>query len=328
MQKQQHTSVGTAAMTRARGVIFGVLATALAVAAAAAPASAEVRTAHYRNPGTYTGSATNPQVESMTLRYDTTLGSLDLSVVFFHPLADPTNSAALRHASLNVSLGDAYGGNQGPGCDRGRDGIFVEAGLGSLSAPRLGEDALAPLAGTGTTTFSRSRDEIDVSVQSARLRHLNLICADAWVSNGVPLLTDFVSEPFLFNGFTVYDGNTTWSAESELEDQARWLDYDLGAAPHAQPHGEAFHCQPLSPDTFRCQGERRMPSIVGKPTLRIAGTQSFQLRHGILGDQLFWRHHATISGNSSHESGSATGKSNSDTEMTTGRALSRAPPTE
>ncbi len=79
----------------------------------------------------------------MLLRYDSS-GTLTAQVRFFQALADPQQSSGLHEATVSVLLGDAYGGDGFPDCERGRDGIYVNVALGeglpstvsSRSSPR------------------------------------------------------------------------------------------------------------------------------------------------------------------------------------------------
>jgi hypothetical protein len=274
------------------------IAILLAAGVIAGPASGEIRTSHYRNRDmSDTGSATDPQVAAMVLRYDTTAGTLNVRLIFFHALANPDSTSSLRQAFAQIELGDAYGGDNGAsGCSRGKDGLFIEAALGNNDPPSLGSDPFNALNVPAAKFFTSDRAELDVTAQAPRLAHLNLICASITAFNNATNGTAFLSGPFLLDGFTVFDGNTTSSADTDLEDQARFVNNDLsGGKPPLFFRGSAFRCRKTAPDAFRCGGARQMPSITGKPVLQIAGTQRFQLQHRYGADRLFWIHNERAS---------------------------------
>lgn len=248
--------------------------------AGAASARAELRTAHYQNTDPVsTGSSTDPQVQSILIDYDSS-GSLSVQLRFFHALADPTQTSALHDALATVQLGDSYGGDGLPDCERGRDGIYLSVDLGDATSTVSYAEFGPPLDVPVQTSFTPDRTELDITVQSSLFSNLNLICWDVTAQNP-PVTSDqygFLSGFRLMDGFTPGDGDLPYIGNEDLNSEAGWVNNNIG---HPRNplfiRGTPFHCR-LVVVGVRCQGSHRLPSIPGKPTLLISGTQYFTTR--------------------------------------------------
>jgi hypothetical protein len=270
--------------------------------AGATSARAELRTAHYQNTDPVsTGSATDPQVQSVLLDYDSS-GDLSVKFHFFYALADPTQTSALHDALATVLLGDAYGGDGFPDCERGRDGMYVSIGLGQGTPTTVGYAEFSPPLNVPVqASFTPDRTELDITVQSPLFANLNLICWAVTAQN--PAVTGdqygFLSGFRLMDGFTPQDGDISYVGSEDLESEARWVNNNLGHVKNPVFfRGTAFHCHPDGFGGVRCRGSRRMRSIVGKPTLSISGTQYFTTGNVQGGEEeLSWHHdeHVTLS---------------------------------
>lgn len=284
-----------------RASVAGLLTVAVLLLGGAASARAELRTAHYQNTDpASTGSGTDPQVQSVVLRYDSS-GTLAAQVRFFQALADPQQSSGLHEATVTVLLGDAYGGAGFPDCERGRDGIYVNVGLGEgLPSTVSYAEFSPPLNVPVLASFTPDRTELDITVQDARFANLNLICWQvdaenpANPSDQLGSLTGFR----LMDGYTPEDGDLPYVGNEELDSEATYANNNLGHPRNPLLFfGTPFHCHGDSFGRVRCHGSHRLPSIPGKPTLFISGTQYFTTRTVQGGEEeLAWHHdeHATL----------------------------------
>jgi hypothetical protein len=285
-----------------RASLVGLLTAGVLLLAGVASARAELRTAHYQNTDPVsTGSATDPQVQSVLLDYDSS-GTLTAQVRFFQALADPQQTSGLHEATVSVLLGDAYGGDGFPDCERGRDGIYVNVGLGEgLPSTVSYTEFSPPLNVPVLTSLTPDRTELDITVQDARFANLNLICWQvdaenpADPSDQLGSLTGFR----LMDGYTPQDGDLAYVGNEDLDSEATYVNNNLGHVKNPVFFsGNAFKCRPDGFGGVRCRGARRMPSIVGKPTLSIHGTQYFTTGTVQGGEEeLAWHHdeHATLS---------------------------------
>jgi hypothetical protein len=272
-----HTPKDALTLRQAIAFILAIAATWLA----ASPALAELRTAHYTSPpGSSQGSASNPQIKSVVLRYDSAAGSLSAQVQFFSALADPQQTSALHNATVDIGLGDAFGGDGEPDCERSKAGIYVVAGLGDDAAPSVAYSEFSVFLSrvSASKSFTPDRTEIDLTVQSPRFVNLNLICwyADSARSSGNGSLTGYR----LLDGFTPRDGDTNYVAREDLELEAGYVNNNLGHPRNPIPfgNGPGFNCRNDSLGGSFCRVRQRLPSIVGKPLLTIVGSQYFTVR--------------------------------------------------
>ena len=101
------------------------------------------------------------------------------------------------------------------------------------------------------------------------------------------------------DGYTPQDGDLPYVGNEDLDSEATYVNNNLGHVKNPVFFsGTAFHCHPDGFGGVRCNGSRRMRSIVGKPSLSIRGTQYFTtgtVRSG--GEELSWHHdeRATLS---------------------------------
>ncbi len=282
-----------------RTSVAGLLTAAALLLAGAASANAELRTAHYQNLNpTSTGSATDPQVQSVLLDYASS-GTLTARLRFFHALADPSQTSALHDAYAFVELGDSYGGDGLPDCERGKYGIYLTVNVGDGTATVSYSLGSAPLDLHPQVTFTPDRSELDVTVDSPLFARMNLICWDVTAQNQADTSdpNGFDSGFRLMDGFTPQDGDLPYVGNEDLNSEADYVNNNLG-----HPHnplfirGIPFHCR-LGVVGVRCRGKQRMPSIIGKPTLFVSGTQFFTTRTVPGGEEeLVWHHdeHATL----------------------------------
>ncbi len=232
----------------------------------------------------------------MSLSYETATGALSLHIRFFRPLADPTQTSALRQAFVEVELGDLYEGTSLLGCGHGGGhGLFIQAELGNAEPPIVSYGRFEPLQATVQTTkvFSPDRSELELTAQGPGLAGLNLICAKIAAANNAEKDASFYSHSFLLEGFTVFDGDPEWSAATNVSEEARFVNNDLGRRgerfleTEGGPHGFACHGGGY---LYSCSGKRRMKAIVGVPTLFLRGSQTFEFHPGVLGETMTWNH--------------------------------------
>ena len=200
-----------------------------------------------------------------------------------------------------VLLGDAYGGDGFPDCERGHDGVFLSVGLGEGMPTTVSyADYLPPLNVPAQTSVTPDRTELDITVQSPLFANMNLICWEVTAANPADTSDQdgFLSGFRLMDGFTPQDGDLAYVGSEDLESEARWVNNNLGRVKNPVFFsGTAFQCRRDGFGGVRCGGARRMPSIVGKPTLSIHGTQYFTTRRVQGGEEeLAWHHdeHATL----------------------------------
>jgi hypothetical protein len=283
----------------------GIVAAAILLCSAGVSAAqAEIRTAHYTNRSpTSTGSAIDPQVQSILLQYDSS-GSLTAQLHFFHALVDSSQTSALHDAFVWVMLGDAFGADGFPDCDASKAGIALTVNLGPGLATTASDQPYGPpLDIPAQSILTPDRTELDVTVQDPRFAGMNLICWSVSAQNQADTSdrAGFDSGFRLMDGFTPEDGNVAYVANQELNDEARWVNNDLGH-PGKNPlyfiRGNPFHCRLDHFGGVNCRGSYRMPAIVGKPVLRIKGSQFFTV-DTVFGDEqeLAWHHseHASLS---------------------------------
>ncbi len=194
-------------------------------------------------------------------------------MTFFHALADPSQTSALHDALATVLLGDAYGGDGFPDCERGHDGVFLSVGLGEGMPTTVSyADYLPPLNVPAQTSVTPDRTELDITVQSPLFANMNLICWEVTAANPADTSDQdgFWSGFRLMDGFTPQDGDLAYVGSEDLESEARWVNNNLGRVKNPVFFsGTAFQCRRDGFGGVRCGGARRMPSIVGKPTLSI-----------------------------------------------------------
>lgn len=277
-----------------KAVLVGaVVATVLL--AATASARADLRTAHYsnRNPVS-TGSATDPQVSSILLQYDSS-GTLTAQLHFFHALADSSQTSALHDAYAFVLLGDAYGGDGLPDCETAKAGFYIVVNLGAGLDTTVSDKAFGPpISIPAEATLTQDRTELDITVQAPRFADLNLICWSVNAQNNADTSDQFGFDSGfrLMDGFTPQDGDIAYVGNENLNSEADWVNNNLG-----HPHnplfvrGTPFHCRTDNVGSVNCRGSHRMPAIIGKPLLTIGGSQYFTTRTVQGGEQeLVWHH--------------------------------------
>jgi hypothetical protein len=241
-----------------------------------------------------TGSPTRPVFDHVTLRYDSTAGSLQAVITFTTGLADPAQTSALRPWSYRVSVGDFLGSV----CTGDLDTwLYIEGRLGSDQPAQLVDvldiDDSTPDPSV-STQFNADRSQLTLAVTDPRLIGLNLICAEATVAKDDDPKYQYQSGsfPFLLDGFSRLDGEITRDAQQNLEDNIGFLDRDWGRPGKARKFwSQHIRCRRLYRDTVSCRSSSLLPSVPGRPRLTLHGTLVFPQPYREDGIETRWTHH-------------------------------------
>jgi hypothetical protein len=260
-------------------------------------ANAELRTGSRGNPypdERPAASPTRPFFERVSLRYDTTAGTVVATIRFAAPLAHPSETSALRPWTYRVTLGDYFST-----ICAGGDGTWL------VISGRLGDDTGAQLNDLGdfedatpsvavAEVFSEDRQEITLSVTDSSLVGLNLICSDASIKRDDDERNKWTtsSSGFLLDGFSPLDGEIAREAEYSLRNGIEFLDRDWGRPRKPRRHlNLRINCRrTVLRDTVSCTSSGVLRSVPGRPRITLQGRLVFPdpFRFEFLGPR--WRY--------------------------------------
>jgi hypothetical protein len=252
----------------------------LATLAAAAPAVAELRTGSAANgwpEESDGGSPTRPELERASVRYETTTGTITITLTFATAVADPASTSALRSYAYEVTLGDRMNEFCG-GSERAWLGIN-----GRLTDPAPGTvTRFLDLDGTFkrpiTPQFDAERRTLTLTASDPAFVGLNLICAQVGIRTRFDnsLSSGSSTQDFLLDGFSRVDGDIIGQAEEDLSDSIDWLNRDW-----VNPNrGRRFlrskvRCQRLVGPTLTCRATSRLVDVRGRPSIQIRGDMTY-----------------------------------------------------
>jgi hypothetical protein len=276
----------------------------VAFALVATPATAAIRTGSSTVQYPAEDLSTDfPGMSAFTIRYEDSDGSIDLSAMLRSPLADSQATSALRKTAIEVRLGDFYGSDMfSDSCESFRSGLTVTLSLGDSAAYldlgdpfQTSDDLKVPLI--------VSDDRLTVSAHvppDPRVGPRNIICAKADLTGAHGMATDapqdFTSARLL-DGFDGRDGNIGMYAEDDTLSQFRYIHNSLTDREKDtlwDYPGWRATCTPQTGSVIvTCSGQGRIPSLVGRPLVKIRGDRTYELvrakdMFGIRGDMLRW----------------------------------------
>lgn len=277
---------------RARAALLLALAIALVGALAASEASADLRTGSASVQfGEQSTSPTMPKLKLFRISVDTTTGTVEGTVTFSTPLADPSTTSALRRAAADIRLGDWRDTTCGV-----VDGNPFEINIplddpSKAQLDRFGDDSVdqafenAPVV----AAMSTDRSSVSFSVTSQALVGFNIICSSATVYRGdVGIMSG--TDDFFLDGFDNHDGDVAGAATNVLEMSTYSFELHLNTRSRRRIDIQRLVCK-RSPSLFleaNCSARARLLGVTGAPTLRFSGILS-------IAELPFWEFHGKTS---------------------------------
>lgn len=282
-----------------------VLAVSTILLVAASNASAAFRTGHASVPNPEQQlSAAFPGLSRVDVRYDDVTGRIDISARLRSPLADQSQTSALRSTQIEVNFGDAWGDEllSGGSCDWAARGITATFALGqdqlfvdNRTPFDASDDLVVPVA------VSADRRVLSATVPPQFKTGVpNFICLSGNMVGkggfGLDAPQDYLRHQ-LFDGFDASDGNVGLQAEDSLRAEFRYLHNALVRRRRDEIFdvpGATARCSPKSGSAYvRCTARAKMKVLIGKPFITVRGSRVHRLRSrrdqlGGVGKLLIW----------------------------------------